>query len=426
MPSELAFNGYERRLDGVPDAFITSVGRGTAGGEYQRRFWHPVALLEELAEVPLRVRALGEDLVVFRDRGGRIGALHLHCCHRNSSLEFGVVGERGLRCCYHGRLFDVDGRILEVPGDPAEEQIKARLSQGAYPVHVFAGIVFIYMGPPDRVPVFPIYDRLDLPGLRLVPGPRLPLDCNWLQIKENSMDPHHTAFLHVIPQLRGMDHFAEEFGNYPELTWAETPGGMIYLGARLVGDKVWVRSAETLGANIHCISSIFESGQVEKPANPPFLTFWTLPVDDTHSINFFLSHVAENEAMPFEKRRYLEIFGQYDDRPYNERQWIPGDHDAMVSQGPINPHDQEHLGTLDRGVVMFRRLIRRGIEAVAQGEDPQGFYLTQQDVPPSFANDCVVAATELEGNAADPVVLVRFAERLARDYLATPPMTHLR
>jgi hypothetical protein len=110
------------------------------------------------------------------------------------------------------------------------------VSLGAYPTHVFAGIVFagivfVYVGPPDRIPVFPNYDRFDLPGLRLLPGPRLRLDCNWPQIKENSMDPHHTAFLHVIPQLRGMDHFTEEFGNYLELTWAETPGGMIYLGA---------------------------------------------------------------------------------------------------------------------------------------------------------------------------------------------------
>ena len=108
---------------------------------------------------------------------------------------------------------------------------------------------------------------------------------------------------------------------------------MIYLGVRRVGDNVWVRSAETYGVNIHQLSSIFESGREAKEASAPFMTFWTLPVDDDKSVNFFLSYVGENEEMPFEKRRALELFGQYDDRPYPERQWIPGDHDAQVEPG---------------------------------------------------------------------------------------------
>ena len=151
-----------------------------------------------------------------------------------------------------------------------------------------------------------------------------------------------------------------------------------------------------------------------------------MPVDDTHSINFFVSHVADNEAMPFEKWRALEIFGQWEDRPYPDRQWIPGDHDAMVSQGPINQHGQEHLGVLDRGVVMFRRFVRRGIEAVARGEDPQGFYLSQPDGPPTSASDCVVPAAQVAGDPNDPMTLRRYAEQLAKDYMAAPPMNHLR
>src|SRR3974390_3769436 len=115
------------------------------------------------------------------------------------------------------------------------------------------------------------------------------------------------------------------------------------------------------------------------------MSFWSLPVDDDMTRQFFISHVADNEAMPFEKRRYLEVFGQTADRPYDERQWIPGDNDAMVSQGAINVHALEHLGTPDRGVVLFRRYVRRGIEAVQRGEDPHGFYLSEADVPPTFA-----------------------------------------
>jgi phenylpropionate dioxygenase-like ring-hydroxylating dioxygenase large terminal subunit len=413
----LSYSGYHRKQDGKPDLFLCQVTRGTPGGEYHRRFWQPVAYLSELGEVPLRVRALGEDLVVFRDLSGRVGCLHLHCSHRNSSLEYGVIEQRGLRCCYHGRLYDVDGAILEMPGEPAAERLMKSTSQGAYPVHVFGEIVFIYMGPPDR---------FTLPGLKIVPGIRFKQDCNWIQIKENPVDPHHTHVLHAIPQLRGMEHFAPEFAEFPVFTFTETASGVGYLAARRVGDNVWVRSAETVGANLHCISSIFESGRQCKPASPPFMSVWALPVDDDHTMSFFVSSVAEDEPMGFEKRRYLEVFGQCDDRAYRERQWLPGDHDAQVSQGAINLHEAEHLGTNDRGVVLFRRYIRRGIEAVQRGEDPHGFYLSSADVPPTFANDLVVPASTIGGNPDDSEALRRFAEQVAKQYLASPPMAALK
>ncbi len=422
----LAFNGYHRKQVDDPDMFLCSVGRGTAGGEYLRRFWHPVAYLSELGELPLRVRALGEDLVAFRDGSGAVGVLHLRCCHRNTSLEYGIVEQRGLRCCYHGRLFDTDGTLLEMPGDPAAERLKNEVSQGGYPTHVFAGIVFVYMGPPDRIPVFPILDRFDVPGVNLVPGERLVLDCNWIQVKENALDAHHTTILHVIPQRRGMDHFANEFEVCPELTWMATPGGFIYLGARRVGDNIWVRSAETYGPNIHAISSIFEDGEQVREATNPFLTFWTLPVDDDKSINFFISHVAEDEAIPFEKRRELELFGQRDDRPYHERQYLPGDHDAQVGQGPINVHALEHLGTHDRGIVMFRRYLKQGIKTVERGQDPAGFYMTQDEVAPTFANDRVVLASSVDLSGDESKALITVAEEIGRDYLVRPPMQILK
>ena len=421
----LAFSGYHKEQSAEPDRFLCEVGRGTPGGEYLRRFWQPVAYESELNEVPLRIRALGEDLVVFRDGSGRIGVLHMRCCHRNTSLEFGLIEERGLRCCYHGRLYSVDGTCIDMPGEPAADRLMRSVSQGAYPIHLFAGIIFTYMGPPDRIPVFPVYDRFRLPGIRLVPGTRFKQDCNWIQIKENTVDPHHTQTLHVIPQLRGMEHFAPEFGAFPVFTFTETAGGVAYLASRHVGDKVWVRSADIVGANLHCISSIFEGGQTEKAASAPFMSIWSLPVDDDHTMTFFVSHVLEDEALPFEKRRYLEIFGQTDERPYRERQWLPGDHEAQVGQGPINIHALEHLATNDRGIVLFRRFIRRGIETVRAGQDPVGFYLRDEDVAPTFANDRVVPANMIGGDPDDPAVLRAHAERLTQEYLSTPPMTYL-
>jgi len=141
------FDGYHRRTIPPPDPELTQVGPGTPGGEYLRRFWQPVAFVRDL-ERPLRVRILGEDLVVFRDGSGRIGVLHLHCAHRGTSLEFGIPLERGIRCCYHGWAFDVDGRCLETPGEPHGSRLKERVWQGAYPTREFTGLVFAYLGPP--------------------------------------------------------------------------------------------------------------------------------------------------------------------------------------------------------------------------------------------------------------------------------------
>ena len=159
-----SYAGYETRLSAHPDAELTQVGPGTPCGDYLRRFWHPVALSSQLHDLPLAIRVLGEDLVLFRDLGGRTGLLHKHCSHRRASLEYGIITERGIRCCYHGWLYDVDGRILETPGEPEQSNIKDHLRHGAYPTKEYKGLVFTYMGAPEKTPAFPIYDTFELPG----------------------------------------------------------------------------------------------------------------------------------------------------------------------------------------------------------------------------------------------------------------------
>jgi phenylpropionate dioxygenase-like ring-hydroxylating dioxygenase large terminal subunit len=175
------FGAYHHR--GVPqeDAELTHVGPDTPCGEYMRRFWQPVCFSDELKDLPLRIKMFGEELVAFRDRSGAVGVLERHCPHRGASLEFGLVGDKGIRCCYHGWLFDTDGTILETPGEPADSTLKDKLCQGAYPVHEAHGLVFAYMGPPDEQPPFPIYDSLVRPGYRVIPGRKYFYPCNWLQ-----------------------------------------------------------------------------------------------------------------------------------------------------------------------------------------------------------------------------------------------------
>ena len=83
------------------------------------------------------------------------------------------------------------------------------MAAGRLSGHTFGGIVFAYMGPIEESRHFPRYDRFELPGVRLEPGPRLPFQCNWVQVKENAMDPAHTAILHAWEGV-----FAAEFGNF--------------------------------------------------------------------------------------------------------------------------------------------------------------------------------------------------------------------
>lgn len=419
------YQGYHHKVGAEPDMFLAAVERGTPGGEFLRRFWVPIAYEHELGRVPLRVRALGEDLVAFRDLSGRYGLLHLNCTHRNTSLEYGLLTENGIQCCYHGREYAVDGSCVAIPGDPLADRLKPNVNQGAYPTHTYGGILFAYMGPPDRVPVFPMYDRLDLPGVRVETGHRrLELECNWLQQKENVLDPHHTAILHLIPLKRGGTGFAAEFGNSPEFTFLETDGGSIYLGVRAVGENVWVRCGESLYPLCATISSVFENGHKPKYSAAPYMTLWTLPVDNDRSIQFFINHMVEGDA---EQNRRTELFGQYhNDRSYDERQWVPGDVDAQESQGPINVHAKEHLGSLDRGVVLFRKLLRAGIEAVRSGEDPKGFYLSQDDVPPTYAGDFIAPAAELGVDVNDVESLRGFMTTLWERYQTRPPMREWR
>ena len=179
------------------------MGPGTPAGEWFRRFWHPVAVAEDLKDLPVAIRILGEDLVLFRDRSGQVGLLELHCSHRGTSLEFGQIEERGIRCCYHAWLYDVDGRLLETPGELAESTLKDRLYHGAYSTLEYKGLVFAYMGPPDKRPKFPIFDVFDLSGHQQSLAKPHVRPCNWLQAQENIMDPAHIPFLHTIPGNTG-------------------------------------------------------------------------------------------------------------------------------------------------------------------------------------------------------------------------------
>jgi nitrite reductase/ring-hydroxylating ferredoxin subunit len=407
------YGAYLARDVPAPDPLLTATGPGTPCGEYLRSFWQPVAFARDLGDVPRRLRIMGEDLVAFRDRSGRVGVLQLHCTHRGTSLEFAIPMERGIRCCYHGWVFDVDGRILETPGEPATSTLRHRLCHGAYPTHEFAGLIFAYMGPPDRRPVFGVYDTFDLPGFELHPAAGFVLPCNWLQLKDNSMDPVHTSFLHA---LSSGYHFTPAFGALAELEWQETPYGMIYVATRRVGDFVWVRICDFMAPNVHQFTRELEDAASERIGYRPVVIRWAVPLDDMQTMNFELAQV--DPAWGLTPAQIAQPgFGQSADRPYVERQRHPGDYDAQSSQRAIAIHDLEHLASTDRGVIMLRKIVRDGIRAVQAGETPRGVSRHAVDPIRTHCQDTVVKIPAA-GTADDDRALLRDTGRrvVAGDY----------
>jgi len=415
------FGGYFHRDIPAEDSELTHVGPGTPCGEYFRRYWQPICFADELRDLPLGVKILGEELVVFRDLSGAVGLLELHCPHRGTSLEFGLVGAKGIRCCYHGWLFDVDGTILETPGEPADSTLKDRLCHGAYPTHVYNGIVFAYMGPPDQQPPFPMYDSFTRAGYRLMPGRKYFYPCNWLQILENAIDPFHTAFLHTI--VSGAV-FTDQFGVVPELEFIETPVGMIYIATRRAGDNIWARMVEVVLPNLQQVAPIWEDGQQEHPFSGPMMSRWIVPLDDTNTMFVEFRHVSETEGVTPASwaDRNIMLPGQLAADSYEASQRHPGDYEAQVSQRPIAIHGLEHLGATDRGITMFRQQIRRGMRAVQAGRDPEGLCRESGAVIPTYCNDTIVRVPPAATPEADQQLRRETGRRLAEDYLKHPPL----
>ena len=246
------YSAYLRDHSPGVDDELCRVGRGTPCGEYLRRFWQPICIASELGEQPRAVTVLGEKLVLFRDGAGRFGALERACVHRGTSLEFGKIQHRGIQCCYHGWQFDIDGTIIDTPGEPSDSPIKRKICQGAYPLHLWHGLLFIYMGPPDKRPEFPEIDAFERPHssarLWLRESP-----CNWLQVRENEMDPIHLTFLHT--RLFGVQ-FEPVYGEIPTMEWMETPTGMLYATVRRWGEHLYLRCNDMILPNAVRVAGI--------------------------------------------------------------------------------------------------------------------------------------------------------------------------
>lgn len=353
---------------GTYDRTLVEVGRGTPGGELLRRYWQPIAVSKDLTDLPQQVSVLGEELVLFRDGGGRSGLLHPRCCHRGTTLLNGKVEAEGIRCCYHGWLFDVEGHCLDQPCEPDGSRKRHLARQPWYRVAERYGLVFAYMGPPEQQPPLPRYDVLEeIPdGLTLsatsrtlqTGGPEV-MHCNWVQTYENVADPLHAHITHGMisgPQLGPGLAIAPG-----SVSYEATEQGMI----STLGDKEGAPESCTVlelifpNVSVVPIEVFREDGRASTLA-------WHLPLDDTHTKIFTVAAVPP-ESVGFDSTQ-MPVFGgkAWHELDLEGHQRFPGDYEAQAGQGEVTLHSEEHLVSSDRGVLLFRKLYRRVLDELRQ------------------------------------------------------------
>lgn len=420
--SRQGFSGYFGNHELKEDTELTHVDPKTPGGEYLRRYWQPVALALELGDEPLNVRMLGEDLVLFRTRQGEIGLLDRHCSHRGTSLEYGLPSNEGIICCYHGWHYGTDGRIIETPNDPTSN-VAGRLFHGAYPTREYEGIIFAYMGPPDEIPDFPILDTFVEPNNEMVPF-SLHMPCNWLQCLENTQDPIHSCFLHT--RVSGVQ-FGVSWGELPELDYVKTPYGMMNVNVRRWKDNIWARTTEDLLPNMNQTGSLWLPAEEEEFFGRVALTRWLMPIDNvaTKMIGWRFFNdwmdvgLGDKSQVGIGK---IDIIGQTEDeRSYVERQRVPGDFEAIVSQREIAIHSRENLTLSDRGVAMLRAMVRQGIRAVKTDRKFAALPRKFNSTIPTFTQDTIITKAAVNGN--DRKLMQKFGRDIAKVVLDSGNLT---
>ena len=413
------FRGHGRQhvWSVAPDPELTEVGPGTPCGEYLRRYWMPVAMTSQVGDLPCRLRILGEDLVLFREKGGRLGLVHLHCCHRNMSLEFGIIEEGGIRCSYHGWKYGLDGTILETPCEPPASQVRNRTCLGAYPVIEYKGLVFSYLGPAGSMPPFPVMDTFDEEGDDMLPY-LIESPCNWLQVMENAWDPFHVVYLHTKAVRT---QFIEAFAEMPKIEFHEREYGDFYTNTRRVGDIVWIRVHDKMLPSFTQNGGHFPVPEDSRYFGRCGLSRWVTPIDDTNTMVIAWRHFREGDDPRGLTNRdevgfgRTDFYGQSGDRSYEQRQRDPGDYDAWVSQGPRNVHSRENLGFTDRGVAKVRRKLRAAIRSVAAGGDaPQPTSVYSAPIPTYGGDTMLRIKPQMERD--DAAVLKEVAATVAQIY----------
>lgn len=377
---------------------ITLTGIGTPCGDLMRRYWHPVALSEELeADVPLPVKILGEELVLFRDAIGAPQLIGRYCPHRSVDLSYGRVEANGLRCLYHGWVLAGNGRCVQQPGEAASSSFKEKIRHVAYPCRDAGGLIMTYMGPGEAPPLpeFPFFScRPDQ-----VFAIKVHQSCNYLQANEGNIDPQHLSFLHVVqsPKSQLIPDINELIAGdaAPTIDVEETAYGHRIFTARKTGpDKNYVRITNFIMPNASAFDGLPPINPTTEKFRPNlgFQVHWHVPIGDTEHWKYTLLYRYEGaldkdvmrtiffadldssyHSPRSAKNRYLQSRQEIRD---NETYAGFGknfyDHDtfAVETQGRIMDRSNEHLGTTDRPVILMRKQLLKAIDDVRHGKAP--------------------------------------------------------
>lgn len=459
-------------MNAADNDLITRIGPGTACGDLLRRYWQPVALLDEfdaaldprMQQRPVKaVRVLGQDLVLFRDAAGHWGLLDRDCPHRGADLSFARYEPDGIRCPFHGLKFATDGRCLEAPGEPAGSTLCQRARQRSYPLQVQSGVIFAYLGPtPLAPPALPALDCFAAPVSHSFAFKGL-WHCNWLQAVEVGIDPAHPSFLHRYLQDDSLDVAASK-ANYgrqfraaslgdvdgerwpmtrvmrevcnPQIEFEESTPGLTQLTAlRRISEKLM---------HVRITHSVFPQTFVIPLSETVTITQMHVPVDDTHTywFSFFTSFAAPLDKAQMRAQRlqglslpdYKPLNGRhnnwgFDAEEQRTRTYLGmGEEDinrhdqwAVESMGAIQDRTREHVGSSDKVILHNRRLLFKAIQTVRDGGTPPMVLDKPQAaaVTGPHTVDCIVPAPDWQLHGLPQAQ----AKRAAAPWLAAPVAT---
>ncbi len=396
-------------LSAEDNRLLTESSSGTPMGDLLRRFWLPVLLSEEIPDAdgtPRKLTVMGEDLLAFRDTRGRVGIIDQQCPHRGANLWLGRNEDCGIRCVYHGWKFDIDGRCVDMPTSYPDLNAKDKIRIKAYPAREHGGMIWAYMGPPERMPKLPAMEVALVPPSHRYVSKKWQ-DCNWVQAMEGSIDTAHFSFAHLTfdkqedEDLDIQRHLASPMSrmSFDHVRWiADDPrpvikvnahdAGLIVAGGRIArDDNIYWRIAQFL-MPVHAYApsampgeNMF--GQSFVPVTDTSCWIYTYawnperPITDQERAlyrggNGVISEVDEN-YMPLRHKGndYLIDRKLQKTRSYTGIKGVSEQDSAVQdSQGPIADRTREHLGPTDLGILRFRKLVMDCARDLQRGVEP--------------------------------------------------------
>ncbi|MEE8519119.1 MAG: Rieske 2Fe-2S domain-containing protein [Dehalococcoidia bacterium] len=408
---------------------LTQVGSGTPMGELLRRYWWPITGSGQLVKNPIvGLRILGEDLTLFRDKSGNLGLVEQRCAHRRVDLKLGLTDKEGIRCMYHGWLYNERGECIDMPLEPEGRAAQDNVKIKAYPVQELGGLIFAYMGP-DPVPLLPRWDLLMWDNAFRHVG-AVVLEANWLQCMENSVDTAHTEYVHGhwfkytqfdvgggtgdekhdATLLRIANAFTKK---HLKMDWKMFDHGIMKYRLRegedeneapdwLIGHPLVFPYMVRLGGTIRNEFQI------------------RVPVDDSHTLHLEYFAYAPGPDVKVPDQDYIPYFEHpiFDEAGNPIVDYVVAqDMAAWWGQGAIVDRENEWLATSDAGVLMLRRLLKEQIKIVQDGGEPMNVFrdpATNEriDLPTNVGPGPVARA----GDAERDLTSVSFVDALFMKY----------